>query len=222
MTKVKTPVKCLFLVFGLLAVMGCQTEAGPGLVEAGSGDWQVVYTSNFQGDKAPEWEAGGTPKIVNGALVVQSEEHDYTVVLKAPKVMGSVMVEFVVSGTGAKFSDLSPMLNAAADEFRSGYLLQFGGKGNTLDHLLKEGQEVPGTTKTAPLLTPGKTYHVVAINDAGNISLKVDGVEVFSYVDKTPLKGANNSQVGLYSYHSTVKIEKVTVWAKKSEPPATK
>jgi hypothetical protein len=103
------------------------------------------------------------------------------------------------------------------DSWDSGYLLQFGGKSNTLNRLSKEGEVIPATVKQRPLLAPGKTYHVVAINDGGTICLLVDGVEVFRYVDTKPLKGTGHDRIGFYTYQTTVKLDKVTVYVKKAE-----
>jgi hypothetical protein len=205
------------LAAGVLFSMGCQAGGfNPGA------EWTQVYSSDFGSGKAPEWAAvSGEVKPVDGALVLlPADEGETQAILKAPKCPGSVVVECVATPMpkGGKVSDLSPILNASDTGYDAGYMLQFGAKANTVNHLLKEGQQVAATDK--PLLEAGKTYHVVAMNDGGKVSLMVDGKEVISYNDKGPLMGKGHDQVGFYTYQMTLKLSKVTVWVKKNEMTA--
>jgi hypothetical protein len=196
--------------------MGATLTPPPADAYAG---WTKVYSGNFAGGKAPEWAAlSGKVEVADGKLAfLPAEEGETQVVLKDPKCPGSVMIDCMATVTGATVSDISPILNGSDGGYQNGYMLQFGGKANTVNHLLKEGEVVPSTDKDKPLLQAGKTYHVVACNDAGKITLTVDGAEIFSFVDKTPLNGAGHNQVGFYTYQTTLKLDKVAVYVKTSE-----
>jgi hypothetical protein len=200
----------------LFGGLGCQRAYNPGP------EWTVAYTTDFSGP-APEWTLlEGKPEVASGMLVVNGPEQETQLILKDHKFPGSVLVECVGSVSGATVSDISPILNADDSGYSAGYLLQFGGKSNTLDRLLKQGEEISSTVKNQPLLMPGKTYHVVAASDGGKISLLVDGVEVFQYTDASPLKGAGHDLIGFYTYHTILKLDKVTVYVKKAESAGKK
>jgi hypothetical protein len=195
----------------LFGGLGCQQayDPGPG--------WTVAYSTEAGGPKLSDWTtSSGKLEIVNGGLVVNASDAETLLTLKNRKFPGSAIVECVASVTGEKISDISPMLSMGDSGWKEGYLLQFGGKANTLNRLMREGEEVGSTVKNQPLLMPGKTYHVVAVNDGGKLSLLVDGVEVFQYRDTQPLKGAGHDRIGFYTYHTTLKLDKVTVYVKKA------
>ena len=197
--------------------LGCQRAAAP------PSGWTVAYTSDFNAPGAPEWTLlEGKTEVAGSMLVVNGPEQETQLMLKGYKFPGSVMVECVGSVSGAAVSDLSVILNADETGYAAGYLLQFGGRKNTLDQVMKQGTDVAATVKKQPLLVPGKTYTVVAVNDGGKISLKVDGVEVFQYTDASPLKGSGHDQIGFYSYHTVLKLDKVTVYVKTDEAAAKK
>jgi len=208
-TAVAMAVLAAGMVFGGL---GCQRAAGP------PPGWTVAYTTDFSGTSAPEWMLlEGKSEVAGGMLVVNGPEQETQLILKDHKFPGSVMVDVVGSVSGNTVSDLSPILNADDSGYRGGYLLQFGGRKNTLDQLMKQGDDIAATVKKQPLLVPGKAYHVVAVNDGGKISLQVDGAEVFQYTDASPLKGAGHELIGFYTYHTILKLDKVTVYVKKDE-----
>ena len=195
----------------LFGGLGCQQayDPGPG--------WTVAYSMEAGGPKLSDWTtSSGKLETVSGGLVVKASDGETLLTLKDRKFRGSVIVECVASVTGEKVSDISPMLNMDDSDWKGGYLLQFGGRANTLCRLMKEGEEVSSTVKKQPLLVPGKTYHVVAINDGGKICLLVDGIEVFQYRDTQPLNGAGHDRIGFYTYHTTLKLDKVTVYVKKA------
>ena len=191
--------------------LGCQQAYNPGP------GWTVAYSTEAGGPKLSDWTmSGGKIETVNGGLVAKTPDSETLLALKDRKFPGSVVVECVASVTGEKGSDISPMLNMGDSGWKGGYLLQFGGKARTLNRLMREGEEVSSTVKKQPLLVLGKTYHVVANNDGGKISLLVDGIEIFQYRDTHPLDGAGHDQIGFYTYHSILKLDKVTVYVKKA------
>jgi hypothetical protein len=165
----------------------------------------------------PEWVAvSGEVRVAGGALEVKGDGGDAEVILKAPKCPGSVRVEAVAClvGENDSVSDLSPILNADETGYAAGYLLQFGGGGNTENRLRRAGEIVDGSTNDKPLVKPGRKYAVVAENDGGRVRLIVDGQEVLAHKDADPLKGPNNGQIGFYTWGDTLRIEKIAVYSK--------
>jgi hypothetical protein len=184
-----------------------------------AGGWTVVYTGDFRKDapKLPaEWQVvGGEARIERGALVLKGPEGDFAqLLLLEPRVPGSVRLECVASLTGNPISDISPFLNADASGYGSGYLFQFGGKGNTLNCLCRCEEDIGPTVKDKPLVKPGQKHHLLVENDGGTLRLVIDGQEVFRYTDPTPLKGPSQDRIGFYTWGCTLTIESLTVYRK--------
>jgi hypothetical protein len=191
--------------------------AVPAVSPAPAGDWKVAYTANFKdavaGDDFLKLEAVVKPE--GGALLVtpEAESHHPQIVLKKSFPGNAIRVEFTGSLSGQSVSDLSLVLNAGEEGYSGGYLLQLGGKANTLSRLLKNGEFVEGTEGKFAV-TPDKTYKVVAENDNGKITLTVDGKVIFTYTDKEPLKGPQHDKIGFYTYRDTMKIDSLVISTK--------
>ena len=200
---------------GFLAA-GCQDGAG---LSAPPG-WEVAYRADFKDPAATDaWvKLNAVVKIENGVLVVSPDEDGAAqIILKKPRVPGSVRMEVIGALIGETVSDLSPIINGDETGYSSGYLLQFGGFANAESRLQARGGVVESTINEKVLVTPGKKHHVVAENDSGKIRLLVDGRTVFTYTDSDPLKGAGHGQVGFYVYGCTMKLDKLVVYTKTSE-----
>lgn len=182
--------------------------------------WTVAYTGDFSGAKLPpEWLIlDGDAKVEGGKLVVFAEaESQAQVVLKNPTLDApSIRVELTGSISGEKIGDFSFMLNTSKSGIPDGYMLQFGGGGNTENRIRRDdGTIIDGSTTKDPLPQPDKKYTIVAENDKGHIRLIVDGKTVLDFKDPKPLSGARNGQIGLYTWGSTLKIDKLVVSTKK-------
>lgn len=182
--------------------------------------WIVAYTNDFSAGKPPkDWLViDGEVEVVDGALLLkESDLGDAHIILTEPKIGGSVRVELEASLIGDEVSDLSPMLNTNEMGYPGGYLLQFGGGGNTENRIRRSGEIIDSTINTGIPIEPGRKYHILAENDGGKIRLVVDGTEVLTYEDPSPLKGADHDKVGLYTYGCTLRVEKITVYRKVGE-----
>ncbi len=184
--------------------------------------WTLAYrVSPEQGKIGPEWllSSGATAQIAAGTLEIGPAENtgaDCEVMLKAPAIPGSVKVEFDAVLKGSSLSDISVILNANENGHQAGYLLQFGGRGNVYTGLCKEGAAIDSTASCLTV-KGGQKYHIVASNDAGRVSLSIDGKEVFSYKDPDRLEGNENGMVGFYTYGSTLEISGLTIYGKPGE-----
>ncbi|MBA3708616.1 MAG: DUF5060 domain-containing protein [Planctomycetes bacterium] len=137
--------------------------------------------------------------------------------LHRPRFPGSVRVDFVGWIPSEHPCDLDVMLNAGAGGAGSGYLFQFGGKGNTMTRLLRAGKPMAGTERADLRLEPGRPYRVVVENDHGALRLRVDGVEVFSATDPEPLTGEGQDRIGFYTYGGTLCVCDLTVDVPKAD-----
>jgi len=177
--------------------------------------WKVAYTANLKDAAAVNdfEKLDATLKVEEGAWIVKPDQVHQAQVLLKKSFPGSVRVELAGSLSGETLSDLSVLLNSGGDGYASAYLLQLGGKTNTLSRLLKNGEEVEGTQGKF-VVTPGKTYQVVAENDNGKVTLTVDGKVIFTHTDASPLKGADHDKIGFYTYNDTMKINSLVVSTK--------
>ena len=214
-------VACLAAAFFGAMAAGCVETRGPAgvaPVAKPAEGWTVVYAGNFQkpGKPPAEWQVlAGEAKVEGGALLLTGPaDAEGQVLLVAPRVPGSVRVEFTASLKGSPICDISPFLNADDSGFLTGYLFQFGGIGNTLDRLYRCGEEVGETVKSTPLVKPGQKYRVIVENDGGRLRMVIDGQEVFRHTDPQPLKGPSSDRIGFYTWGCTLAIDSVTVSAK--------
>jgi len=116
-------------------------------------------------------------------------------------------------------SDLSSFIHAQPLEknknpLGSGYFFQFGGQMNTLNKLLKNGQQRQLDEAPKKLISQDTTHKVVVENDRGQLRFFVDGELVLHDADKQPVAGVGYDRVGFYFY-TAFKISSVKVYVKR-------
>ena len=116
-------------------------------------------------------------------------------------------------------SDLSSFIHAQPLEknknpLGSGYFFQFGGQMNTLNKLLKNGQQRQLDEAPKKLISQDTTHKVVVENDRGHLRFFVDGEQILSDTDKQPVVGVNYDRVGFYFY-TAFKVTNVKVYVKR-------
>ena len=203
------------------ATKAAAAPATQAVVRPKAGRWSLAFSDDFNESKlGANWRVvTGEAKLAGGALVLKADEDTEAVLLlKMPTFPSSVRVEFDASISGAALSDISPILNAGDELVSTGYMFQFGASANTEHRLRKEADVIDATVTKQPLMVADKMHHVVAENDGGTLTLTVDNKQVFRYVDARPLQGPQHQYVGLYTFGSTVKIDRVMVYTK--EPAA--
>jgi len=208
---------CLIgLCLASLAAVGC--NGGP---PAG---WTKAYAADLSSPAtAKAWTPlAGTVKVAGGVMTIAPEEGESNaqVLLGKPTFEGDVRVELVGSLTGEEISDLSVVLGADPSGFDNGYLLQFGGGGNTESRLRVAGGLVDKTINDKALVTPGRKHRVVAMRDGGTVTLEVDGKVAFQHTDPDPLVGKAHGMIGFYTWESVLTIHKLAVYTKPAAAPA--
>ena len=179
--------------------------------------WTIAYRldANKAGKLGPEWliNEGATAQIVEGSLVIKSaaaDGGDCLVMLKTPAFPRSVKVEFDATLEGDNISDIGAILNGDEKGYANGYLLQFGGMGNSVTWLRRAGAKVEDTESDATI-TAGQKYHIVAQNIAGEVSLTIDGKEVVRHTDPEPLEGDGHGMIGLFTWAGKLTISNLIV-----------
>lgn len=186
---------------------------------ATKGAWTIAFKGDFAGTKLDDkWLIlHGDATVKDGALILNGGQAAGQIMLKQVFDGSSVRVAYAATiAKTEKVSDISTILNSTSAGLSEGYFLQFDGKGGTVNQILKDNNDIQGTTnkKLLPLET-GKKYAIVAENDKGHITLKVNGEIVLDYTDAKPLSGIKNGMVGLYVWGQEVKIEDFVISTKK-------
>ena len=213
----------LFSAVALAA--GCRT-AGETVQAVSAGDWVVAYQSDFTNAKAiaDNWRCRlGEMKTGDGKLVLLPKERKKRIwLILDPLVFpGSFRAEItgsVIAGAKPESLGFNICINTYRDEVSSGYLLQFGAKGNTCSLLRRNGKVVEETINRNVHPVSGKSYDIVAEKMGGRISLWVDGALVFSYADPAPLGDATCDSLGLHAQGCTLSVEKIAIRTRQGCP----
>ena len=190
------------------AIRQAATAAPDGWTEA----WRLTA-----GAATDRWFAlSGYAAMSNGVLCLAADpESEGEVVLREPVFPGDVRMEYTGWLAGTNASELSTFLAAGLDGEATGYLFQFGGKGNTRTGLVKR---TPVETAASSLLRvqPGRAYRIVAEKSGGTVRLLVDGKEEIRYEDPAPLAGPDQGRIGFYTWNSRLYVTGLVVYTRPS------
>jgi hypothetical protein len=222
------------LALVLLVFIGLGCSVGQ---ERPAQEWTAAYTADFQKAKVlenewvPRW---CEPKIADGKLILPAPERRGRVMAcyDGKSFDQWVRVDMVASLTTKQPANrLNMGICLSNDGFDppTGYLFQFGAKGNTCSLLKKEttswdtpvqlgihdgshlNRPVAGTENNTLHPEPGKSYHLVAERDGNKLSFWVDDKLAFTYTDPSPIAGPERRFVSLMSQDCTINVEKFSV-----------
>ncbi|MFH1614250.1 MAG: hypothetical protein ABIG61_04090 [Planctomycetota bacterium] len=194
---------CLYVMLILLS--SC-TEA----TETNHRGWELRFADDFneRNELGANWKVlDGTWSIKNSRLVCSHGS-----LLCAKEFEGSQRVEF--DAVSSNPCDITAMLGINEAGYESGYFFGFGTDNNTCTRLLVKGKRVKQVAKT---IVPGKMHHIVCQRDGLDLSLTVDGENVFSHQADRPLVGPKHRNIGFYIYLDA-EIDNVKVYTKPDLP----
>lgn len=202
-------------------------------------DWRPAYTADFSqaGTLSDQWLTRYCKAtLADGKLTVTPDRKGRSLIcFDGQRFPDSVRVELTASVATAKSPGRLGMgicLNSDGFDSGTGYVFQFGAKGNTCSLLKKEStswdtpvqlgihdgghldRPVDATAANEVHPQSGKSYNIVAERDGDRLSLWVDGALAFSYVDASPIKGPENGFVGLVATDCTLTVEKFAVYTR--------
>ncbi|MFH0964404.1 MAG: glycoside hydrolase domain-containing protein [Planctomycetota bacterium] len=201
------------LVGGALTLLMLRGAAGEApAIDARSQipDWTVQFADDFErAEVGNDWKAlSGDWKIADGRLVGKGE------ILCAWRFPGAQRIEFEARAQDP--GDLSGVLCAGEQGYKTGYFLGFGSEGNSCSKLLAAGKEVERADAKA---TAGRTHKIVCERLGKRITMTVDGQSVLAYEDETPLAGSAHERVGLYIWNeAAIDNVKILVRSDVAEP----
>ena len=169
-------------------------------------EWRLVFSDDFERDELGEdWEALQGRWSVEDDMLRSSAEHAEIVIDREFTGLQRVELEIMTPAETARPCDFSPAIHTRMPEspgelHTRGYWLQFGGAGNTLNRILRDGEEI----ESHPIdrfIEPGKMHTMVAEFDGEMLRLIVDGTTIMEAADHDPLLGPDRSTIGLVTYN---------------------
>ncbi|HYE07033.1 MAG TPA: protein kinase [Planctomycetota bacterium] len=178
-------------------------------------EWQLVYSDDFsQPDVEQRWElmvVNGSAAVVDGRLRLDGGTPQ--VAMLRERFSGDLRIEWTCRQRGAILSDVTCFMASSAfasGKSPHGYLFQFGGCGNTLSRLLRDGE--PLCSRKGAVLVEDRTYSAVAERIGGRLTLLVDGRRIVEHHDDVPLEDEDRGRLGFYGYSAETWIDDVAVW----------
>ena len=167
-------------------------------------EWTLAYSDDFERDElGDDWKIiAGEWRVEDGKLVC-GNGHSEIVINKT--FSGCQRMEFEAMTRAEKPCDFSPVIHTRGRGTRrpdGGYLLQFGGAGNTLNRVLRADQQLDDRSALR-FIEPGRLHKVVAELDGNVVRLTVDGDTIVEGHDDAPLVGPGQESAGLYMYRET-------------------
>lgn len=177
--------------------------------------WTLAFADDFDRDKlGSDWKPlMGNWHVEEGTLRVGAGHSE--IIINRP-FFGAhrLELEIMTPADTDRPCDFSPAIHSAVpastSQLReSGYWLQFGGAGNTLNRIVRDGSEL-ASHSVDRFIEPGRLHHMVAEFDGEMVRLIVDGVTIMEARDRAPLFGPERPTVGLVTYNvAHVKSAKV-------------
>jgi hypothetical protein len=168
--------------------------------------WELAFEDDFsRGEVGDDWEPLlGQWEIADGELR-SGTGHSEIVITRPFTGLHRFELEIMTPADTVRPCDFSPAIHSRVPDepgqlHTTGYWLQFGGAGNTLNRILRNGAEMQSTSLET-FIKPGKVHKLVAEFDGEMVRLLVDGVTVMEAQDSAPLLGQERRTVGLVTYN---------------------
>jgi len=204
----------LYLVTAaLLAMAGLACKAQPPKLTHS-------FSETFdRADLGPGWnDTGGGYQIQDGHLRIkgaynhplwlrQALPHDVKVEFDATSHSGSGDIKFELFGDGVTFDP------DRGGYLASGYVLIFGGWGNSLSVICRENEHNEGVKakRDDTRVEPGKTYHFSVSRKGGTLDWKIDGQHFLSWTDPSPFYGPENAYFGFNNWDADVHYDNLHI-----------
>ncbi|HET6582115.1 MAG TPA: hypothetical protein VFG69_01685 [Nannocystaceae bacterium] len=202
----------------LLASAGC--EEVPRTYSTRASDGTEIFRDDFEaGELGPHWHATSEGVVVEHGVVKLKglKNHPLWLDVALPDDVrieldvwaqddeGDVKVELAGDGTSVATS-----VNYVA----TGYVFIFGGWNNTLNVIARKNEHGRDrVTATEPTVLPGRRYHFAITRSAGEILWEVDGKELLSLEDPTPLRGPGHDRFALSGWEAEAHFDNVVIEA---------
>lgn len=179
-------------------------------------EWELAFEDDFSRDEiGDDWEPLLGQWEVEDGMLRSGSEHAEIIIARPFTGLHRFELEIMTPADTVRPCDFSPAIHSNARDVEGrlhtvGYWLQFGGAGNTLNRILRDGAEMEATSLDV-FIEPGRVHEMVAEFDGEMVRLVVDGVTVMEAPDSAPLLGQDRRTVGLVTYN-VARVQSVRVY----------
>ncbi len=180
------------------------------LYKKSQNDWRLVHEHLFDSEPffREQWLMRKTHAVCvqNRRLILRSRHfrlgNNY-VIFREPVNVFNMDLRIQYKCFSQTPSDLSGMIGAGVIHKSyspdwTGYFFGFGAESNTVNVIQRKYLPVAETRKKLPV--PGREHLVEIERIGGRWGMRVDGIEILSYLDPSPLLGPGHAHFGLYTY----------------------
>lgn len=206
------------LVVVMLFAVGCKTrEVGSAPAATGA----VVFQDDFEREQlGTDWQRGtgesGAGKwiIEDGWLRGQDLKNDP--LWLAQDLPTHTRVEFDAKALSPE-GDIKVELFGDGENHASGYVLIFGGWGNTLDVIARLDEHGDDRkARTSRKVEPDRVYRMALERSQNTIKWFVDGELFMTYEDSTPLTGRDHARFAFGNWSAPVAFDNVKIFRVRS------
>ena len=200
------------LTLAALCGLGCETRE----IGVGHGR-QLVFSEDFERDElGADWSRGegeggqGSWRIEDGWLVGQDIKNDP--LWWTGKLPDKARVEFDAQAM-SEVGDLKVEIFGDGVHHESGYIVIFGGWGNSLDVIARLDEH--GADRRAQRtrgVIPNKTYRWALERSDGELRWYLDDELVMAYPDERPLRGTGHRGFAFNDWAAPVRFDNVVVY----------
>lgn len=179
-------------------------------------EWELAFEDDFSRDEiGDDWEPLLGQWEVEDDALRSGSEHAEIIITRPFTGLHRLELDIMTPADTVRPCDFSPAIHsrvpdASGQLHTTGYWLQFGGAGNTLNRILRDGVEMQSTSLET-FIKPGQVHELVAEFDGEMVRLLVDGVTVMEAPDNAPLFGRERRTVGLVTYN-VARVQSVRVY----------
>lgn len=211
----RPPLRALSLLF--MATLGACEEV-PRTYSTRAVQGEVIFSDDFEREALGEhWRPTGEgASIENGVLVVEGlRNHPLWL---APALPEDVRIEFDAWASSEE-GDIKVELFGDGESFATtenyvatGYVVVFGGWNNSLSAIVRKNEHGRNrVTTTEPKVQPDKRYHFAITRSGNEIQWEVDGVELLTYDDPQPLRGAGQDRFAFGGWEARVHFDNLVI-----------
>lgn len=178
------------------------------------------FADDFErAEPGPTWNNTGAEYRIAGGRLNVSRAYNHPLWLRK-KLPRDVVIELDVMSKSAA-GDLKVEIFGDGESFdpdkgsyvSSGYMLIFGGWGNSLNVICRHDEHDAGrkAETSAPRVEPGQTYHWTITRKGGLIDWKLDGQPFLSWTDPEPLAGSGHEYLGINNWEADVYFDNLSI-----------
>lgn len=204
----------ILVALGLLAsagLAGCRTKDPP---------ITSLFRDDFErAELGPTWKATAPEYRIDGGKLTVARAYNHPAWLRR-KLPDDAVIEFDMVSRSA-VGDMKVELYGDGESFdpdkggyvSTGYVLIFGGWGNSLSVICRNNEHDEGrkAERKDVRVQPGRSYHWTITRRGGTIDWRMDGQPFLTWTDPAPLAGAGHEYLAVNDWESDVSFDNLEI-----------